>query len=236
VSTLDECPTVRPRAAVARVVEGPHSPVPIAEEIVNLTTPAVGLVLGVAGAVVLLAWARRFGDVWYSVAVAVYAGSLVAVYAASTLSHLFQDARRRHLFRRLDQAVIFLFIAGTYTPFALVYLRTGPWSVLLALVWGIALFGFFTKVVWGRRVEAVTTRLYLFLGWLPIVAVWPLTGMVQSPGLRWMLYGGLCYTVGTVFLRIGQRMPFAHGVWHVLVIAGTAWHYFAILLCVAPID
>ncbi|MBN2024712.1 MAG: hemolysin III family protein [Pirellulales bacterium] len=226
MATLDDCP----------IAQAPDAPFRVSPEVVNASTHAVGLVLSLAGSLVLLAAAGRSGDAWHIAGAIVYSATMIGVYAASTLSHAVQHPRWRHVFRRLDQAAIYLFIAGTYTPFALGYLRAGPWWVLFGVVWGIALVGAFLKTAYGHRVDAVTTWFYVLLGWLPGVAAWPLVGVVQPPGLRWMLYGGLCYTLGTLFLHLDRRVPLLHGVWHVAVLAGTAWHYFAILFCVVPLN
>ena len=205
-----------------------------AEELVNALTHGVGLVLSVGAAISLMFVAARSADPWHLVGGGIHAITMVAVYAASTLSHSFQQPTLRHTFRRLDQAAIYLFIAGSYTPFALVYLRGGGWWFLLAVIWGIALGGFFSKAFWGHRVDAVPTWLYVFLGWLPGIAAVPLMGVVPAPGLWWMLAGGLFYTVGIIFLKHDDRVPFFHAVWHLCVIAGSACHFYAIFVYVIP--
>lgn len=204
------------------------------EEVINSVTHGTGCVLAIAGAMALLATARHQADAWYTASCAIYGTSLVAVYAFSTLSHAVQQPRLKHVFRILDQAFIYVFIAGTFTPFALVYLRGGMWMLLFAVMWGIALTGFFSKVIWAHRVNAVAMPIYLLLGWLPILSGWSLIGIVPSVCLWWMLAGGLCYTIGTIFLVNDRRVRFFHAAWHMLVIAGSTCHFVGIYAYLVP--
>ncbi|HET6884421.1 MAG TPA: hemolysin III family protein [Pirellulales bacterium] len=198
------------------------------EEKINTATHALGLVLSIVGFELLLARVFRLGDGWQISGCVTYASSLVAVYAASTLSHSFQQPRLRRLFRILDQAFIFLLIAGTFTPLSLTYLRGGAWWLLFGVVWSIALFGFFSKALFAHKVDAVSAALHVTLGWLPVLAIKPMLGLVPG-GLLWsMFYGGMCYTVGTFFLMRDERFPYFHAVWHLLVIAGSVFHFWGI--------
>jgi hemolysin III len=198
------------------------------EEKINGATHALGLVLSVVGFELLLVRAFRLADAWQTAGCVVYASALVAVYAASTLSHSFQQPRLRRLFRILDQAFIFLLIAGTFTPLSLSYLRGGAWWILFGVVWLIGLGGFVSKAIFAHRVDAVSTALHVTLGWLPVLAAKPMMALVPG-GLLWsMFYGGMCYTVGTFFLMRDERFPYFHAVWHLLVIAGSAFHFWGI--------
>ena len=211
-----------------------YLPRPLPEETVNTITHGIGLTLSIGGATALVVAASRHGDAWHVVGCGVYVATLVAVYAASTLSHLFQGPRLRRLFRILDQGFIYLLIAGTYTPFALGYLRAGWWWLLFGVVWGIALVGFLSKTVWGHRIDAITTWVYVLLGWLPAIAISRILEMLPFAVFWWILTGGLCYTIGIVFLKLDRRVPYSHAVWHTVVIAGSACHYVAILFYVVP--
>ncbi|HVX10350.1 MAG TPA: hemolysin III family protein [Pirellulales bacterium] len=198
------------------------------EEKINTLTHALGAALSVVGFELLLARATHLGDSWQLVGCAVYASSLVAVYAASTLSHSFQRPRLRRFFRILDQAFIFLLIAGTFTPISLTYLRGGPWWFLFGLMWAIAMFGFVSKTIFAHQIESVSTALHITMGWLPVLALKPMLTLLPG-GLIWsMLYGGLCYTGGTFFLMRDHRVRHFHAIWHLLVIAGSAFHYWGI--------
>jgi len=204
------------------------------EEIANSLTHGLGLALSLGGSAVLIMAAWRFGSVWHVAGSAVLASTMTAVYAASTLSHLFRGRVLNRLFRILDQAFIYLMIAGTYTPFAFGYLRTGWWWLLFALMWSIAATGFLSKMVWAHRVDCISTWAYLLLGWLPMAAVRPIMEVVPLSAFLWVAAGGACYTIGVVFLKIDRRMPFAHAVWHLLVMAGSGCHYIAVLYHVIP--
>jgi hemolysin III len=203
------------------------------EETANSITHGIGLALSVAAAVALLQTASQTHDAWTLAGCGIYALTMVAVYAASTLSHVFRAPGPRQFFRILDQACIYLLIAGTYTPFGLTYLRGGWWWLLLSAMWLVALLGVLSKTWLRHRVDAASAWTYVLLGWLPITAAWPITKTVPGGALRWMLLGGLLYTLGTVFLTLDSRVRYFHSVWHLLVIAAGAAHFWAIYHYVA---
>jgi hemolysin III len=183
----------------------------------------------------LVVEAARQGNSRYLLGCSIFVVTMAAMYSASMLSHAFARSGLRRLFRTLDQAVIYLFITGTFTPLALVYLDGGWWTALLVTMWTIALGGFLSKVLWSHRIEAISTRLYLVQGWLPVVAAGPISQVVPGDVLQWMLAGGLCYTFGVAFLILDRRVPYFHSVWHMLVIGGSACHYHAIALISASL-
>jgi hemolysin III len=203
------------------------------DELVNALTHGAGLILSVVGGVVLVACAMSNADAWRITGCCIFAMTLIAVYAFSTLSHCSFKPERVELFRRLDQGVIYLLIVGTYTPFGLAYLRTGGWWPLLTMMWVLALAGCYCKIFCPHRINGVAVWTYLFIGWLPIVAVRPLLEFVPTPALWGILIGGLCYTVGTVFLVADNKRFRFHAIWHLFVIAGSAAHFFTILYFVA---
>jgi len=203
------------------------------EERVNAATHALGLAGGMVAAVVLVRAAAQQGGPWQLWGCSIYAVTLVAAFAASALSHLFSSPRLRLAFRAADQAVIFLFIAASYTPIALTWMRGGPWWwVLHALVWAVALGGFISKAVFSHNVQlgTVSPFLYLLLGWMPIPVAWLLLRDFPVGLVVWLFAGGLCYTLGTVFFRLDHRVRYFHAAWHVMVLAGSASHYAGILL------
>jgi hemolysin III len=206
-----------------------------AEEMANAITHALGLMLSVVGAVVMAMSVVGHADRWRVIGCSVYLASLMAVYAMSTLSHSFQEPRRREFFRALDQGTIYLLIAATYTPFSLVYLRTAPWWILLSAVWGVAFWGFASKVFFAHRLESVSIWPCLLLGWMPVISVPSLAGVVPAAAFWWMLVGGLCYSLGTIFLRFDYKVKHFHAVWHLLVIAGSVCHFVAIFAFVARV-
>lgn len=203
------------------------------EELANAITHGIGALLSVAGLVILIVFAVIYGDVWHVVSCSIFGASLIMLYTASTLYHSFQGPRVKRFFRIMDHVSIYLLIAGTYTPFALVNLR-GPWGwTLFGIIWGLTLFGIFFKVAFIGRFRVVSTIIYLAMGWLVIVAVKPVVELVAPGGLMLMAAGGLAYTLGVVFYA-WKIMPFHHAVWHLFVLAGSAFHYFAVLFFVIP--
>lgn len=174
-------------------------------ELANLLTHGLGLALSLSAVPLLIVLAAIHGTAWHIVGVSVYGATLIALYAASTVYHACRKPRLRDVFRVLDHSAIYLLIAGTYTPFALVNLR-GPWGwTLLGLVWGIAIFGITWKVVAGARYPAVSIASYLAMGWLVIIAIKPLITSIPLGGILWLLAGGLAYTFGTLFYGLNLR-------------------------------
>src|SRR5262245_5091238 len=137
-------------------------------EIANSVTHGIGFILSVVAAVALLIVASR-GDGLQIAGFAIYAATMVAVYAASTASHVFRAPRLNRFLRMLDQGCIYLFIAGSFTPIAATFLRGGAWWVLLAAMWTIAVAGFISKLVFSHQIECASVIIPLVLGWLPIV-------------------------------------------------------------------
>ena len=216
----------------AGVAADDHPIPPAHEELWNALTHGAGLLLAVPAAAVLLSAAAARADRLRLAACAVYAATMVAAYAASTLSHLFKNPRARAAFRTADQALIFLFIAGSWTPIAAAWLRDGRgWWTFHAGVWLVALGGFLSKALFSHRVSlgTVSALLYLLLGWSPVLVAAPLARALPTPLCLWLLAGGVFYTLGLLFFWYDDRVPYFHAAWHVLVIAGTACHYLGIL-------
>jgi hemolysin III len=201
------------------------------EELAHSITHGVGLLAAVAGLVLLLVLAAATRDPWRVAACSVYATTLVLLYAASTLYHALSRTRARRVFRVLDHSAIFLLIAGTYTPFALVSLR-GPWGwTLLVIIWSLAVAGVAAKALFGARWPVVSTALYIGMGWTALIALKPLAEHVPAGGIAWLVAGGLAYTGGVVFFA-WTRLRYSHAIWHVFVLAGSVCHYMAVVLYV----
>ena len=206
------------------------------EEFANSLTHGGGLLFALVGAAILLnAVAENASDA-LRLGCWIYALALVAVYAVSTLSHLFENPERRHFFRSLDQGVIFLFIVGNFTPFAIVYLHDETRWILLVIMWVAALIGFCSKVFWRHRVDSTAVTHYLALGWLPVTAIEPILQSLPTDGVFWCVAGGLCYTVGTVFLTFDTKVRYFHALWHLFVIAGSYCHFLVIIDYVIPLE
>lgn len=198
------------------------------EEIANSLTHGLGLALSIVGLSVLVTFAAFSRDAWVVVGCAVFGVSLVVLYAASTLYHALRAPRLKWCLRVLDHGAIFLLIAGTYTPFLLVSLR-GPWGwSLFGVVWALAVAGMVLKLFLLGRFRIMSTLIYLFMGWLVLIAFKPLAGALPHASLMMLLAGGVAYTAGTIFYS-WERLPYHHAVWHVFVLAGSACHFFAVL-------
>jgi hemolysin III len=154
---------------------------------------------------------------------------MVLLYLTSTLYHALPAGRAKRIFLKLDHGAIYLFIAGSYTPFALGALA-GSWGwTLFGLVWSLAAVGITLKT-FGRLSQTwLSTGLYLVMGWLVLIAAVPLMQKVPLPGIELLVAGGLAYSAGVVFFVLDSRLRYAHAVWHGFVAAGTACHFFAVL-------
>jgi hemolysin III len=199
-----------------------------ADEWANSLTHGVGFLLAAAGSVALMAEAVATGGRQRVLGCGIYCASLIAVYAASTLSHWFLDPHWRSLFRRLDQAFIYLLIAGTYTPIALTFLNGGWLWALFAAIWLVALLGFISKLVFRHRIEAVSLSIYGVLGWMPALAIQPAYVRMPGPAFWLMVIGGVLYTVGMLFLFLDHKARYFHATWHLLVMAASTCHYATI--------
>ena len=192
----------------------------------------MGSVLALAGTVVLVVLAARQADPWKIVSFSLYGASLFLLYLFSTLYHSLRH-RAKAVFRRLDHLAIYLLIAGTYTPFALVTLRGGwGWS-LFGTIWGLAVAGMALEFLPRRGARILPVVIYLLMGWLALIALKPLLQALPLHGFLWLLAGGLCYTIGVIFYGLDHRLKHAHGVWHLFVLAGSISHYVAIFFYVA---
>ncbi len=195
-------------------------------ELANTLTHGAGLLLSLLGAGVLLS-ATSSANVWIQLAAAVYVLTLIAVYGLSTLSHAVQHQQAKHVLRVWDQGTIYLLIVGTYTPFVAAYLTAGHAVAVVVAIWSVALIGFCSKVILQHRVQALATWSYLLLGWLPATNF---VGRIPFDCILWMALGGISYTAGTIFLMLDHRARYFHAIWHVLVIVGSACHFYAIMV------
>ena len=164
-----------------------------------------------------------------SLTVSVFAATLMVLYLASAVYHALPQGRLKLLANRLDHAAIFLFIAGSYTPFALGALRGGLGWTMFALAWTLALVGMGLKLANRLRNRAWSTALYAAMGWLVLLAAGPMIDSVGEEGFRWLLAGGIAYSVGVVFFLLDERIRFGHFVWHLFVLTGSACHFVAVV-------
>jgi hemolysin III len=188
----------------------------------------VGIAAGAIGSIVLIVLAAMKQSYVELIAVSIYALGMILMFSCSALYNLARKSRHRELFRRFDHSGIFLMIAGTYTPFTLVMLN-GAWSIAMtAAVWTVAALGILIKLFWPKRLEGVTTGLYIALGWAGIVAFEPLLLTLSLAALVLIAAGGVLYTAGVVF-HLWERLPYQNAIWHGFVVAAAGTPYSAIL-------
>ena len=204
----------------------------IREELANALTHGFGLLLSVAGLVVLVAAASASG-VREIASCGIYGASLVTVYTTSTLYHSSTHDETKQRLRTFDHIAIFLLIAGTYTPFVLIALRgTWGWS-LFAIVWTLAVLGVAFELTALRRFRSAMIALYIAMGWVGLIALKPLVAALPSAGL-WLLFGGgVSYTFGVLFY-VWRSLRYHHAVWHLFVLGGSVLQYLAVLWYVLP--
>lgn len=203
-------------------------PQSLGEEIANSVSHGVALLAAIAGVPYLMASARQLSVASF-VGTVVFAATMVLLYLTSTLYHALPQGRAKRIFLKLDYGAIYLFIAGSYTPFALGALG-GPWGwTLFGLVWSLAAVGVTLKAFDRLSHPWFSTGLYLVMGWLVLIAAVPLVERVPLPGLIWLVAGGLAYTLGVIFFVLDSRLRYAHVVWHGFVVTGTSCHFFAVL-------
>jgi len=192
----------------------------------NTCTHLGGLVFALVAATLLVGQAAASNDGWRLASFSVFAATMVLLYAASTFFHG-TEGLRKAAWARADHCAIYLLIAGTCTPLALVALR-GMWGwAWFATIWAGALYGIGRELLWGRgRPPAVA--LYVGMGWVGMAAAIPIAQRLPADGLVWLLAGAACYTGGVLFYAKDGRWPHAHGIWHLFVLAGTASHCLAL--------
>jgi hemolysin III len=199
------------------------------EEVANALSHGVGLLLAVASLPVLVQQAARRGHAADVVAASLFSATMILLYLVSTLYHAVPAGRWKAWLNRLDHASIYLFIAGSYMPYLLGVLR-GPWGwSLFGVVWAIAASGIVAKLFDRLQHPLWSTGLYVAMGWVGLVAAGPLVERLSADGLALLIAGGVAYTAGAIVFLFDSRMRYAHLVWHLFVMGGSACHFFAVL-------
>ena len=194
----------------------------------NSITHLVGSIAAIIGLIVLIVTASRQGDVLTIISVTVYGATLVLLYVFSTLNHSLKG-KAKDVFQKLDFLAIYLLIAGTYTPFALITLREDWGWVIFGLVWGLAVLGIILELLPHKSNRIISLVIYLTMGWVIIIAIKPLIQVLGLAGFSWLLLGGLFYTGGVIFYVYEERVRHFHGIWHMCVLAGSTIQYFTVL-------
>lgn len=199
-----------------------------AERIADGAIHALGVAFALAGATLLTAFALLHADGGRALAVAVYGLALVATFVASACYHMTPWEQARPTLRRLDHAAIFLKIAGTYTPLAVLVGGAFSWSVL-AVVWMVALGGAVAKLLFWREPGRLGLAAYLALGWLGVLLLWPLAAALPGPAVLLAALGGVLYTLGVAFFS-WESLRFSNAIWHGFVLLASGCFFAAIAI------
>ena len=195
----------------------------------NSISHLLGAIFALIGLTVLVVFASQQGDPWKIVSFSIYGTTLFLLYTVSTLYHSWTGPAKSIL-QKLDHEAIYLLIAGTYTPFTLLTLR-GSWGwSLFGVVWGLAIAGIILDSLHRKGQRTLQLVIYVLMGWIIIIAIYPLTQNLPSGGLFWLTAGGLFYTGGIGFYVFDKKLRHGHGIWHLFVLAGSISHYLAIVL------
>jgi len=201
------------------------------EEVANALTHGFGLILSIAGFAALLLIAAFNGGVWQITSSVIYGASLVTLYAASTLYHSTISLELKRKLQVLDHCCIYLLIAGSYTPFALLLFRETFGFWLLAFAWSFAVVGIAIKLIFGNRYSAIGVVSYLAMGWMGVFAVQPMYQALGLIPLVLVVAGGLAYSLGMIFFG-WHSLRHHHAIFHVFVLVGSVIHFFAITIYV----
>ncbi len=201
-------------------------------EPVNAISHMVGGLAAIAGLVLLVVFSSFYASTWHIVSFSIYGASLILMYSASSVYHSLNISDKGiRVLKKIDHIMIYLLIAGSYTPICLVPLR-GIWGwTIFGIVWGIAVAGIFIKIFFINMSQWISTGIYLLMGWLCMIAIVPLVKSVQPGCMTWLVAGGIFYSVGAIIY--GLEPPDAkpgilgfHEVWHFFVLAGSACHFW----------
>ncbi|MEA3317426.1 MAG: hemolysin III family protein [Bacteroidota bacterium] len=206
---------------------------PPLEEKLNVISHGFGLLLSIAALILLVVRASLYGNVWHIVSYSVYGVSLVILYAASTFFHSAKDINLRYRLNVFDHSSIYVLIAGTHTPLALVALHGAIGWIVFGIIWGLAIAGVILKFFFIGKYRILSTVMYVLMGWTIIIAIKPLINSLSLNGLLWLFAGGLWYTLGAVLYSF-NKMKFNHSIFHVFVLLGSISHFICIYFYVLP--
>ena len=205
----------------------------VVEEIIHAITHGIGVLLSIAGLSWMLYVSISAADPWRILASSIYGATLIGLFLASTVYHSMYRSRHREIFKLLDHCAIYLLIAGTYTPFLLVAMRTDTGWWLFGTIWALATAGIVKKLWLRNRFPKIALASYLAMGWLCVVAAPQIAAAIGPNGMAWLVAGGISYSVGAIFYAL-DRLPYNHAVWHVFVLAGGVCHFLSVIWHVLP--
>ncbi|MGB7843676.1 MAG: hemolysin III family protein [Salinimicrobium sp.] len=203
------------------------------EEFWNVVTHGAGLFFSLLALILLLMRASRFESMKLNLSFAVFGIGLILLYSASTFYHSARDSKIRYRLKIFDHIAIFILIAATYTPFALITLEGKTGWIIFGVAWSIAFLGAFLKIFFTGRFKILSTLLYVGMGWIIIFAIKPLIDNLSAAGLIWLFAGGLFYTLGAILYNI-NRISYNHAIFHLFVLLGSFSHFMAIYQHVFP--
>jgi len=204
-----------------------------AEERINIASHAAGLVLSLVGSVFLVTYASAHGNFRDVASFAIFGASLVALYATSTLYHSARNPDSRLRLRVVDHAMIYVLIAGSYTPLTLITMGGTTGWVMFGVSWSMALAGITLKLFFTGRFNLLSTLMYVFMGWIVVFAIDPLVDNLPRNGLIWLVSGGTAYTLGAILYAI-KSIKFNHAIFHIFVLLGSACHFITVYFYVLP--
>lgn len=201
-----------------------HTTYPAAEERINVYSHGLGLIGSVLALLVLTVKADGMLQI---VSVVVFAASLIALYGSSTIYHSTENVARRAWLRTVDHSMIYVLIAGSYTPLSLLVLKGAAGWTIFGVSWAMAATGIVIKLFHTGKYDKISTAMYVFMGWVIVFAIKPLAANLSSEGLAWLFAGGVSYTVGALFYSI-RKMPYGHATFHIFTLLGSACHFVCV--------
>lgn len=203
------------------------------EEFYNVITHGLGVILSVVALILMITYSAVSGNAIAIVSSFIFGLSLITLYSASTVYHAVYKLRWKKICQRIDHLSIYILIAGTYTPIALLGLK-GAWGwSMFGVIWGMALIGFIFKFSPLRQNEKLSLSLYAIMGWTAIIAIKPMIENLSTGALTFIILGGLCYTFG-IYFYAKDRKPFYHPIWHLFVLGGSIMHFCAVFFFILP--
>lgn len=207
----------------------------LGEELLNSISHGIGGLLSITGLVLCLVFSTIHNDVYAIVSSAIYGSMSIILYTCSTLYHSFKVSNTKRVFRIIDHCSIYLLIAGTYTPYTLVTLRSYNsalgWTIF-GIIWGCAILGIVLNAIDLKKYKIFSMVLYIVMGWLIIGTFKILIKEILLPGIILMLAAGILYTIGAIFYGIGKKKKYMHGIFHLFVLAASILFFFSIFLYV----
>ncbi|MFT4536223.1 MAG: hemolysin III [Saprospiraceae bacterium] len=197
------------------------------EESLNIVSHAIGFLLSTIALILLIIRAAATGSVWNTVSVIIFGLSLMLLYAASTLYHSAKRKEVRNRLKIFDHAAIYVLIAGTYTPFTLITLNGTFGWIVFGVSWGMALIGIILKLFFTGKYGAISTLMYVLMGWMIVFAIQPLLNSLPLEGVQWLFAGGVSYTIGAVIYSI-KKIKFNHAIFHLFVLFGSFCHFYSV--------